>query len=100
MQTTHVLEVAVFKVKPEYVSDIPSLRAGMRATLKDFPGLIEFNGYCPAGVGVFADIVKWSSHEHANAAAKAIESGDARFLPYMSAIEEVTFMGHFVPDAA
>ncbi len=86
MQTTHVLEVAVFKVKPEYVSEIPSLRAGMRATLKDFPGLIEFSGYCPAGLGVFADIVKWSSHEHANAAAKAIESGDARFLPYMSAI--------------
>ncbi len=100
MQTTHVLEVAIFKVKPDHVNQIATLRAGMRATLKDFPGLIEFNGYCPAGAGVFADIVKWSSHEHANAAAKAIESGDARFLPYMSAIEEVTFMGHFVPDAA
>jgi hypothetical protein len=99
MQSTHVLEVAVFKVKPEYVSAIPSLRAGMRATLKDFPGLIEFSGYSPKGAGAFADIVKWSSHEHANAAAQAIESGDARFLPYMSAIEEVTFMGHFVPEA-
>lgn len=59
--------------------------------------MLEFCGYCPMDSDLYADIAKWDSHENAVAAAKAFESGDPRFLPYMNAIEHVSFMGHFVP---
>lgn len=94
----HVLEVAIFKVKAEFIGDMPSLRSGLRAALKDFPGMLEFCGYSPLEQDVFADIVKWESHAHAQAAAQAFEQGDPRFLPYMAAIEQLSFMGHFLPE--
>jgi heme-degrading monooxygenase HmoA len=95
----HVLEVVVFKVKPDYVAQLPDLRDALRKNLKDFPGFIAFSGYSPHGEGAYADLVKWRSHDDAQAAAQAVASGDARFAPYMSAIESVSFMGHLVPDA-
>ena len=57
MQNNHVLEVAIFKVKPECVEDMVRLRAGLREALKGFSGLIEFCGYCPIDTGIYADIV-------------------------------------------
>ena len=98
MQNSHVLEIAIFKVKPECVENMVSLRAGLREALKGFPGLIEFCGYYPIDTGIYADIVKWDSQQNALSAAKAFESGDPRFLPYMNAIAELSFMGHFVPE--
>jgi hypothetical protein len=94
----HVLEVAIFKVKAEFIDDMPALRAGLRAVLTDFPGMLEFCGYCPLEQDVFADIVKWDSLASAQAAAQAFAQGDPRFLPYMSAIEQLSFMGHFLPE--
>ncbi len=96
---THVLELAIFKVKPDLVEHLTAIRQGVRTALQSFPGLIEFQGYCPADSGVFADVVKWASKAEALAAATAFEQGDPRFLPYMNAIEEVVFMGHFIPEA-
>lgn len=96
--TSHVLEVAIFKVKPEFKGKVVELRNGLRKALEDFPGLLEFQAYEPLGEGCYADIAKWENHEHALAAARAFESGDPRFLPYMQAIESLTFMGHFTPE--
>lgn len=95
MQHPHVLEVAIFTVKEEFVSDMPHLRDGLREALKSFSGLIEFIGYQPLGSNLFADIARWQDYESAIAAAKAFESGDPRFLPYMNAIAKLEFMGHF-----
>jgi len=96
MTESHVLEVAIFKAKPD--SNISQLREHLRETLRSFPGLLEFCGYCPLGDGQYADLVKWDSFYSAKAAAAAFEAGDPRFLPYMEAIEEVVFMGHFQPE--
>lgn len=41
-RSPHVLELAIFKVKQECVAQVPVLRAGLRETLKTFPGLIEY----------------------------------------------------------
>lgn len=100
MNDSYVLEVALFTVKPEHVKHLPTLRAQLRETLKDFPGLISYEAYAPIGENTFADIAKWQSHEHAQAAAQAFAEGDPRFLPYMQAIESLSFMGHFVPGDA
>lgn len=97
MNDPHVLEVALFTVKPEHVTHMPTLREQLRETLKDFPGLISYEAYAPLGKNTFADIAKWQSHEHAQAAAQAFADGDPRFQPYMQAIESLSFMGHFVP---
>ncbi|MCF6209352.1 MAG: hypothetical protein L3K24_01460 [Gammaproteobacteria bacterium] len=94
----YVLEVAVFTVREEYVAKMPGIRDGLRAALKDFSGLIELDTFSPIDGGrIFADIAKWDTLENAMAAAKAFESGDERFQPYMEAIEELKFMGHFKP---
>ena len=95
----HVLEIAVFVVKEEYVHDILNIRNGLRAALQDFKGLLQLDMYSPIGNDrVFADIAKWDSLENAVAAAKAFESGDERFLPYTQAIAEIRFFGHFKPS--
>lgn len=92
---SHVLEVAIFKAKPG--ADIPQLRQQLQETLLSFSGLIEFCGYSPLGDNQYADLVTWDSIESAKNAAAAFEAGDPRFMPYMEAIEEVVFMGHFKP---
>ncbi len=94
----YVLEVAIFTVKEAFVGKMPAIRDGLRVALKDFSGLIELDTFSPAGDGrAFADIAKWDTMENALAAAEAFESGDERFQPYMAAIEELKFMGHFKP---
>jgi len=96
---SYVLEVAIFKVKNEFINQLPSIRDGLRAALKDFAGLLALDTFSPVNNNrIFADIAKWDTLENAQIAAKAFESGDSRFLPYMQAIEEVDFMGHFIPE--
>lgn len=99
MKDPHVLEVAIFKVKASYEGNMQDLRTDLREVLKGFPGLLEFCGYSPlTDQQIFADIVKWDNLENAMAAAKAFEQGDPRFIPYIEAIETLTFMGHFCPE--
>jgi len=94
----YVLEVAIFTVKEEFVAKMPAIRDGVRAALKDFSGLIELDTFSPIDDNrMFADVAKWDTLENAMAAAKAFESGDERFQPYMETIEELKFMGHFKP---
>ena len=98
-QNSHVLELAIFTVKEGFENQMPELRMMLREALKEFDGLIEFSGYCPAPQGrVFADLAKWDSLESAQKVAHAFESGDPRFAPYAQAIEALTFMGHFHPE--
>lgn len=92
----HILEVALFTVKDEFLDKLPVIRQGVRHLIKEFPGLISLETYTPAeNANTFADIVKWDTLDHAKAAAAAFESGDKRFLPYMQVIESLKFMGHF-----
>lgn len=97
MTDNYVLEIAIFKAKPG--ADITQLREQLREALRSFSGLLEFCGYSPLGEGQYADLVTWDSLESAQAAAMAFEAGDPRFMPYMQAIEDVVFMGHFQPDS-
>ena len=91
-----ITEVAIFTVKPEFQDKIAEIRIGLRDVLKDFNGLISLETLVPAEGGhVFADIAKWQSLSDAKTAAFAFESGDERFKPYMQAIDDVKFMGHF-----
>jgi len=94
----YVLEVAIFTVKEEFVAQMPALREGLREALKDFAGLLSLDTMSPMDEDrTFADIAKWDTMENAQAAAKAFESGDKRFLPLMEALEDLKFMGHFQP---
>ncbi len=98
MSQQYVLEIAMFTVKEEFVAKMPAIREGLREALKGFSGLIELDTFSPIGDDrIFADIAKWDTMESALAAAKAFEDGDERFQPYMAAIDELKFMGHFKP---
>ena len=94
----YVLEVAIFTVKEEFKDKMPAIRDGLRIALKNFSGLIELDTFSPIDDNrIFADIAKWDTLENAMIAAKAFETGDERFQPYMEAIEDLKFMGHFKP---
>ncbi len=97
--TPHVLEVALFTVKTAYLDQLPAIRAAVRAELAHFKGLISLECFTPINDSrVFADLARWESLEAAQVAADAFAAGDFRFLPYLDAIEEVQFMGHFQPQ--
>jgi hypothetical protein len=99
MPNQHVLEVAIFTVKAAFAEQLPALRDGLRQALRDFPGLLEFCAYSPLGSELqFADLAKWDCLTNAQAAADAFASGDPRFAPYMHAIDNLVFMGHFRPE--
>ncbi len=94
-----VLELAIFQVKEDHLAQVPALRAGLRETLKAFPGLIDYRGYCPINDDrIFVDLALWSSFENAQAVAQAFNGGDPRFADYMAAIESLSFMSHFSPE--
>lgn len=98
-QSTPVLELAIFTVKPEYVERMPELRAGLRQALKSFPGLIAYRGFCPLDEGrTFVDLAEWQTHDHAAEVARAFSEGDACFADYAAAIENLSFMSHFLPE--
>lgn len=98
MQASHVLEVVIFKVKPDSVEKISELRANLQNTLATFNGFVEFKGYYPMGDNTFVDVVKWDDIGSAQVVAKAFQQGDVRFQAYMSAIDSLIFMGHFSPS--
>lgn len=76
-RSSHVLELAIFKVKQECIEQIPVLRAGLRETLKSFAGLLEYRAYCPTSDDrIFADLAMWDSLENAQKVAKAFNDGD------------------------
>lgn len=82
-----------------YINDL-ELREGLRETLKGSPGLIEYRAYSPLGTDrVFADLAAWDSLENAQKVAKAFSGADPRFAGYMNAIESLTLMSHFLPEA-
>ena len=68
----HVLEVAIFTVKQEFVEAMPEIRTGLRKALKGFAGLLELNTYSPIDSNrTFADMAKWDTLENALAAARS-----------------------------
>jgi len=93
-----VLELAVFTVKPDARADMPMLREQLRATIAQFPGLINYQPFSPMdGDDRFVDIAHWQDLASAQAVAQAFADGDARFAPYMTAIDELQLMQHFLP---
>ncbi|HIE0126004.1 TPA: antibiotic biosynthesis monooxygenase [Stenotrophomonas maltophilia] len=95
---TTVLELAVFTVKPEARAEMPALRLQLRAAIAQFPGLIDYQPLSPMdGDDRFVDIAHWQDLASAQAVAQAFAAGDARFAPYMAAIDELHLMQHFLP---
>lgn len=96
-QENHIIEIAIFTVKPEFINQMSDIRQGLRTVLKEFSGLISLETLQPVNSNrTYADVAKWQTLEDAQVAAKAFEEGDARFMPYMQTLEELKFMGHFL----
>ena len=73
--SANTFRVNLSKLKPEFQSTMP-VRRGLRETLKDFPGLLEYAALEPMSqhdTNQFADVAKWTDYECASAAAKAFE---------------------------
>ena len=94
----YVIDVAVYTVKEEFISQLPELREGLRQALKDFSGFLGLETLSPIGESrTFVDLAKWDTLESAKVVTQAFENGDERFLPLMEAVEELNFMGYFQP---
>jgi len=94
----YVVDVAVYTVKEEFISQLPTIRADLRKELKGFSGFLSLESLSPIGDSrTFVDLAKWDTMESVKVVAQAFESGDERFLPLMEAVEELNFMGYFQP---
>lgn len=94
----YVIDVAVYTVKEEFISQLPTIRADLRQALKGFSGFLGLESLSPIGDSrTFVDLAKWDTMESVKVVAQAFESGDERFLPLMEAVEELNFMGYFQP---
>lgn len=94
----YVVDVAVYTVKEEFVSQLPTIRANLGQALKDFSGFLSIESLSPIEEGrTVVDLAKWDTMESVKAVADAFEKGDERFLPLMEAVEELNFMGYFKP---
>ena len=94
----YVVDVAVYTVKEEFISQLPTIRADLRQALKGFSGFLSLESLSPIGDSrTFVDLAKWDTVESVKVVAQAFESGDERFLPLMAAVEELNFMGYFQP---
>ena len=94
----YVIDVAVYTVKEEFISQLPTLRADLRQALEGFSGFLGLESLSPIGDSrAFVDLAKWDTMESVKAVAQAFESGDERFVPLMEAVEEMNFMGYFQP---
>ena len=94
----YVLDVAVYTVKEEFISQLPTIRAELRQVLKGFSGFLGLESLSPIGDSrTFVDLAKWDTMESVKVVAQAFENGDERFIPLMEAVEEMNFMGYFQP---
>ena len=94
----YVVDVAIYTVKEEFISQLPTIRADLRQALKGFSGFLGLESLSPIGDSrTFVDLAKWDTVESVKVVAQAFESGDERFLPLMEAVEELNFMGYFQP---
>ncbi|VAW88621.1 hypothetical protein MNBD_GAMMA17-2291 [hydrothermal vent metagenome] len=95
--TEYVIEIAIFTVKEESITEMVTIRKSIKEVLKSFDGFKEIEALNPIDDGrVFADIVKWDTLQNAKKASEAFME-EERLKPFMEAIEEVKFMGHFNP---
>jgi len=94
----YVIDVAVYTVKEEFISQLPTLRADLRQALKGFSGFLGLESLSPIGDSrTFVDLAKWDTMESVKVVAQAFENGDERFMPLLEAVEEMNFMGYFQP---
>ena len=94
----YVMDVAVYTVKEEFISQLPTLRADLGQALKGFSGFLGLESLSPIGDSrTFVDLAKWDTMESVKVVAQAFENGDERFMPLLEAVEEMNFMGYFQP---
>jgi len=94
----YVLDLAVYTVKEEFISQLPTIRENLGQTLKEFSGFLSLESLSPIGDSrTVVDLAKWDTMESVEIVAQAFQSGDERFLPLMEAVEELNFMGYFKP---
>lgn len=93
----YITEIVVFKVKNEFINRLPEIRNDFKKALADFSGIRAIENLSPINNNrTFADIIHWDNLSNAQIVAKAFENHDERFLPMIKAIDELSFMGHFI----
>lgn len=89
-----VIEVAVSRVKIEYVAKMPELMKEIREKLRAYDGFISMQSLRTDDTSrVFVDILRWRSKEHAQKAFDDFHKTDA-CTRLMNAIENDIYFGH------
>ena len=80
----HLVEIATFTIKEDYLDKMDDIRGEMSASLQGFPGLLEIIPLTPADdSNRFTDIARRETLETALSAASAFKNGDESLLPKM-----------------
>eukprot|EP00039_Didymoeca_costata_P024271 m.9829 g.9829 ORF g.9829 m.9829 type:complete len:99 (+) comp4142_c0_seq1:291-587(+) len=90
-----IVEMVVYKVKAESISNLKLLVDQVNESLSQFPGFQSREVHQDTeDQSLFMDYVKWDTLEQAQDAAAKMENIPA-MAPFMAAIEEVQSMRHF-----
>lgn len=92
-----VIEMVVYHIKPEEVSNKEMILNSVNNEMKQFPGFISRNVYhSTSDSTVFTDVVMWASLKDANDAMKRIQDTHS-CTKFLSSITKVSVFDHFKP---
>lgn len=99
IQDSTVLEVVIYKIKPDYADSFKDILTEARTTIQTLPGLMEYQTFQSAGNELlFVDLARWESLYAAKSAAKQVEHMQ-ELAHFMAVFEEIIVMDHFEPFA-
>lgn len=90
----HVTEVAVIKIKPEFVSRMPDIVAEAKSIIGTYEGFISWENMRADDTSrVFVDILRWKTKKHADQAFEKFHSTES-CSRLMNALEKDVYFGH------
>lgn len=95
VQDTTVLEVVIYKIKPDYADSFKDILTEAQSTIQSLPGLVEYQTFRSASNELlFVDLAKWESLNAAKSAARQVEQMQ-ELASFMAVFEEIIIMDHF-----
>lgn len=90
----YITEVAVIKIKPEFVSRMPDIVAEAKSIIGTYEGFISWENMRADDTSrVFVDILRWKTKDHADQAFEKFHSTES-CSRLMNALEKDIYFGH------
>lgn len=94
LTSDYITEVAVIKIKSEFVSQMPEIVAEAKSIIRTYDGFISWENMRTDDTSrVFVDVLRWKSKEHADRAFEKFHSTES-CSRLMNAMEKDVYFGY------